>query len=83
MKNLSDLYMPTLNYYLTEQTAPVSIPVDIVDYAGTGFAFRVYHNDIQELPDAKMEDFANWLIEQAKRAEKAIGLPVSPEVDYL
>lgn len=80
MKNLSDVYLPTVNYYLTECPAPAVIPVDVVDYAGKGYAYRVYHDDIKELSDGKQEDFANWLIGQAKKAEKIIGLPVTTEV---
>lgn len=80
MKSLNDVYLPTVNYYLTECPAPAVIPVDVVDYRGKGFAYRVYHNDIQELSEGKQQDFANWLIGQAKKAEKFIGLPVTTEV---
>lgn len=81
MQNLnSDPSIPTLNYYLTESSAPASIPVDVVDYKGKGFAYRIYHDDLQELSEGKKEDFVEWLIGQAKKAERIIGLPVSPEV---
>lgn len=81
MQNLnSDPYVPTLNYYLTESMAPAAIPVDVVDYKGKGFAYRIYHDDLQELSEGKKEDFVEWLIGQAKKAEKIIGMPVSPEV---
>lgn len=80
MQNTSDIYMPTLNYYLTESSAPANIPVDIVDYRGKGFAYRIYHDDIQELSDGKQEDFANWLIDRASKASTMIGLPVTVEV---
>lgn len=76
----SDAYMPTLMHYLKETIAPASVPVDIIDYRGKGFAYRVYHDDIQELSDRIKEEFADWLIGQAKKAEFMIGLPVSPEV---
>ena len=76
----SDVHMPTLNYYLTESAAPASIPVDIVDYRGKGYAYRVYHEDIQDLSEGKKEDFAQWLIDQAKKAQDMIGMPVTPEV---
>lgn len=80
MNNINDLYMPTLTYYLTETRAPAAVPVDIVDYSGKGFAYRIYHDDIQELPDGKKEDLAQWIIDQAKKAESIIGMPVTAEV---
>lgn len=72
--------MPVLNHYLIETAAPASLPVDIVQYGNKGFAYRIYHDDLQELSDGKKEDFADWLINQAKKCENIIGLPVSPEV---
>lgn len=76
----SDVYIPTLNHYLTESRAPAAIPVDVVDYAGKGYAYRIYHDDIQELSEGRKEDFVEWLVGQAKKAETMIGLPVTPEV---
>lgn len=73
-------YMPILNHYLTERPAPAVIPVDIVEYGNKGFAYRIYHDDIQELPEGKKEDFVEWLIGQAKKCELMTGMPVSPEV---
>lgn len=72
--------MPILYHYLNETAAPASIPVDIVEYRNKGFAYRIYHDDLQELPEGKKEDFAEWLINQARKCETIIGLPVSPEV---
>lgn len=81
MQNLkSDPYMPTLMHYLKESQSPAVIPVDIVDYAGKGYAYRVYHDDIQDLSERKKEDFVGWLQEQASKAEVMIGLPVTTEV---
>lgn len=80
MNNLSDTFMSTLTYYLTETRAPAAVPVDIVDYSGKGYAYRIYHDDLQDLPDSKKEDFAQWIIDQAKKAEVIIGLPVTAEV---
>lgn len=80
MKNLNRVYLPTVNYYLTETPAPIAVPVDVVDYGGKGYAYRVYREDVHEFSDNKAESFFNWLINQAEKAEKIIGLPVRPEV---
>lgn len=81
MQNLkNDPDMSILTHFIQDGQSPAKIPVDIVDYAGKGYAYRVYHDDIQDLPEMRKADFVEWIQKQAKRAELLIGKPVATEV---
>lgn len=74
--------MNDIAYRIVRQTldnvdAPVKgVIIDVVEYEGHGFAYRLYEENLQELSDSNREDLITFVVERANRAQQLSGSPV-------
>lgn len=75
--NLYNIISQTLE---TKQAPSRGVIIDIVEYPGEGYAYRLYRDNLADFSDGQQADIFEYIVERAESAERISGRRVVVEV---